>query len=64
MQDHERLARATWYRCRSLSERKEGATWESISSEYRQAWIDGTIADLEAAQVCVTHNERLRIAKQ
>lgn len=49
----EELAKMTWTRCRSKTERATGATWESITSEYRQAWIDGATKDLEAARVAL-----------
>jgi hypothetical protein len=54
----ESLARSTWDRCRSLRERKEGATWETITPEYRKAWIDGTVADLRGAGLALVGEER------
>lgn len=50
-QNIEQLAQAMWTRCRSLQERKEGATWDSITDKHRQAWIDGLTADLESAKL-------------
>ena len=45
----EKLARASWGRCRTLAQRKDGSTWESISPEERLAWLNGAAADLREA---------------
>ncbi len=43
------LAASTWYRCRTLAQRKDGSTWESISAAERTAWVGGLRTDLERA---------------
>lgn len=43
------LAEVSWTRCRSMNERKQGATWGDIPQSYKDAWIAGAKADLEAA---------------
>jgi hypothetical protein len=50
----DRLAEAAWTRCRSLSDRKSGQTWDDLDWEVRKAWKDGVIADLNAAGVYLT----------
>ena len=50
----DRLAEAAWTRCRSLSDRKSGQTWDDLDWKVRKAWKDGVIADLNAAGVYLT----------
>ncbi len=40
-------AASVWWRCRSKTERAEGATFETITEKYRQAWVNGARADLD-----------------
>jgi hypothetical protein len=46
----ERAAAATWWRCRSLADRKSQETWQGVSEETRDAWRSGARYALEAAQ--------------
>lgn len=48
--DVEAMAEATWYRCRGMVERKTGATWETISEAYRDAWRGGAFHALTALE--------------
>jgi hypothetical protein len=47
----ERYAEATWWRCRSMVERKDGVRWHELSMETRQSWIRGVLLDMLRARV-------------
>ena len=46
----ESLAKASWTRCRSMADRKSGATWDSVSDAVRDAWRKGALSDLTEAE--------------
>ncbi len=44
----ERAAEAEWTRCRSLADRKSGATWEEQTEATKDAWRKGALNAIEA----------------